>query len=133
MGFLDAAVASNCHVDRPTFVGLQHERIGSDFGGEPLWRWIKQQCRATAISIETQVIQCNLGIASHLRRHRPTALAAQSPHLEQIGKVASEGEHKPDVERFLTVILHAQALIDGAAPKKSVRTTCRTSFGSTSF
>ena len=64
------------------------------------------------------MIQCNLGIASHLRRHNPAALAVQSPHLEQVGEVAGEGEREPDVERFLAVVLHAQALIDGAAPKK---------------
>ena len=50
------------------------------------------------------VVQRNLGFAD-LRDCGTAMLAVQSAHLEQVGKVAGEGERKPDVEGMFAVVL----------------------------
>src|SRR5674476_1061433 len=89
-----------------------------DAAGEPLRRRVEQEHRAPPIAIPARVIQRDPGLAANLRGRGAAALAAQSSHLEKVGEVAGEGQRKPDVERAVVVVLHAQALISGAAPEK---------------
>ena len=51
-------------------------------------------------------------------RSRCRAGHGASPHLEQVGEIAGEGEHQPDLEWTVAVVLDAQALVSRAAPEK---------------
>ena len=63
------------------------------------------------------IVQRDFGFAD-LRARGATPFSAKSAHLEQVGKVAREGERKCDTEGMITMVLQAQALIDCAVQKK---------------
>ena len=115
--FVGAAVAFHRHIDRPGFVGLQLEGVGCGACGEAFRHGLEQHRRPPPFAVEALVVQRDPAFAN-LGGRDAAAGAAHSPHLEQVGEVAGEGERQPDLERTIAVVLDAQALVGGAAPEK---------------
>src|SRR6478752_973770 len=115
--FFNAGLASDRHIDRPGFVRLQLEDVGCGAAGELLWDRVKQHRRTEPFAIEALVVQCNLALADVEVCDAP-ASATESPHFEEVGKVAAERDRKPDVKGAIAVVVHAQTLIGDTAQKK---------------
>ena len=116
--FRNAAIAFHRHVNRQAFIGLQVEDIGRDAAGKLRRRWIEQHRRAPVYAVETLVVQRDLGLAD-VHGCGAAAVAVHAPDFEQVGEIAGELERKPDVERAVAVVLHAEALIGGAVQQKN--------------
>ena len=74
--------------------------------------------RIASLAIEPVIVERNIGRAHELARTDAAARALFAAHLEQIGKVVVEQQRQVEARGLLAVVLHADALIGGAAPQE---------------
>ncbi|MGY3647952.1 hypothetical protein ACVWW2_003243 [Bradyrhizobium sp. LM4.3] len=76
-----------------------------------------QACGALGV-IKTAVVEQHVGRAQQPARANAATRTPLAANLEQIGEIIVEQQGQPEIGRAVAVVLHADALIGGAAPQE---------------
>ena len=79
---------------------------------------VEMQARGALGVIETAVVEQHVGRSQQPARADAAARAPFAADLEQIGEIVVEQQRQREAGRAVAVVLHADALIGGAAPQE---------------
>jgi hypothetical protein len=94
----------------------QVEVPGSNVDRKPGRPRLEMQCSAARLAIQTVIFKCCVGRAEQFAGSDAPAWAFLAAHCEQVCKVVVEPPRQVEARGTFAVVLHADALIGGAAP-----------------